>query len=241
MHGIAEIAVLLQIAQNTVETPSHGGIAQLLREFSNFVVNHWADIAKVMVALATLLSTGGALGGRFSWLQRYIAPRRKSDLIEQISKLAESMSKVRELPEWADDMNAEVRSTLRAEMETKLAELRKLQAAAVPAVRTHTGGAAVKTWLKYTFLWWIPKGFGAWIIHLCYYLLGVVIGLMSLGYLVAVLAPDPGTHIDAGDVTLAIVLYAVLGVPALVLRFFAVRIYRHQCEEALRKCEPQPA
>lgn len=240
MHVIAEIAVLLQNAQNA-GAANPATITQHLRNFSNFVVNHWSDIAKVMVALATLLSTGGVLGGRFSWLQRFIAPKRKSDLIEQISKLAESMSKVQELPEWAGDMNAQVRATLRIEMETKLAELKKLQASALPVVRTRGSGLPVRTWLKYAFLWWIPKGFGAWLIHLWYYLLVVVVGLMSLGFLVALLYPDPGTHVRAADVTLAVVLYAILGVPALVLRFFAVRIYRHQCEEALRKCEPLPA
>jgi hypothetical protein len=241
MHLIAEIAVLLQSAPNHTDPHQPGWFLQDLKNFSNAVVKHWSDIAKVVVALATLLSTGGVLGGRFSWLQRFIAPKRKAELVEQIGKLAENMSKAAELPEWASEMNSDVRATLKAELEMKLAELKKLQAPATKVHSSHSGASSVRNWLKYTFLWWWPRGFGAWLLHLSYYLLMVVIGLMSLGFLVAVLTPDPKTHIGATDITLAIVLYAILGVPALVLRFFAARIYKHQCEERLRQCESVPA
>lgn len=237
MHVIAGIVVLLQSAPAT-GSPEASGFLQHARDFSKFVSTHWSDIAKVMVALATLLSTGGVLGGRFSWLQRFIAPKRKADLIEQINKLAESMSKVQDLPEWAGEMNAEIRATLKAEMEAKLTELKKLQS---PVIWAHRGGSSVKSWLKYTFLWWKPKGVGAWVFHLSYYFLLLVIGLMSLGFLVSLTTPDPHTGklttVDATDVTLAIVVYAILGVPAMVLRFFAARIYKHQCEERLRQCD----
>ncbi|MFC5864430.1 hypothetical protein ACFPT7_19140 [Acidicapsa dinghuensis] len=237
MHVMVGITLLLQNA-SSAGNPDTPGFLQHARDFSKFVSNHWSDIAKVMVALATLLSTGGVLGGRFSWLQRFIAPKRKADLIEQISKLAESMSKVQDLPEWAGELNAEVRATLKAEMEAKLSELKKLQS---PPIWAHHGGSPVKSWLKYTFLWWKPKGFGAWAFHLSYYFLLAVIGLMSLGFLVGLMSHDPATgklaHVDAADVTLAIILYAILGVPAMVLRFFAARIHRNQCDEQLRQDE----
>lgn len=237
MHVIADIAILLQsgsLASNADGSWLPSWLPKDAKEVSHFVFSNWGNIVKIALALATLLSTGGALGGRFEWLQRFIAPKRRSDLLEQIGKLAESMSKMHELPEWAGEMNAEIRATLKAEMDMKLSELKKLQS---PVKREHSGGLSVKTWLKYSFLWWTPSGVGAWFFHIGYYLLLALVGLLSLAFLIAI----PGTHVDATDVTMAITLYAILGVPALVLRFFAAKIYRRQCDESLRRCEAQPA
>ena len=138
---IADIAILLH--SNSVATNADGsGLPKYAKDVSNFVFSNWGNIVKIALALATLLSTGGALGGRFEWLQRFIAPKRRSDLLEQIGKLAESMSKMHELPDWAGEMNAEIRATLKAEMDMKLSELKKLQS---PVKREHSGGLPVKT------------------------------------------------------------------------------------------------
>lgn len=230
MHAFADLAVLLQSASHAA-SPDGSKLPKDAKAIWDFAFSNWSNIVKIALALATLLSTGGALGGRFGWLQGFIAPKRRSDLLEQIGKLAESMSKMQELPEWAGDINAEIRATLRAEMEMKLTELKKLQK---PAKREYSGGLPVKIWLKYSFLWWKPKGFGAWCFHMSYYLMLTLIGLISMLFLVTI--RSPGTHIDTTDVTMAIILYAILGVPAMVLRFFAAKIYRHQCDDNVRKC-----
>jgi len=235
MHAFADIAVLLQNASHAA-SPDGSGLPKDAKAIWDFAFSNWSNIVKIVLALATLLSTGGALGGRFGWLQSFIAPKRRSDLLEQIGKLAESMSKMQELPEWAGDINAEIRATLKAEMQTKLNELENLQQ---PAKSAYSGGLSFKNWLKYSFLWWRPSGFGAWCFHVSYYLMLTILGLISLVFLIVILVPTE--HINATDVTMAVMLYAILGVPAMVLRFFAAKIYRHQCEDNARKCEPQPA
>jgi hypothetical protein len=234
MHVLAEIAVLLQNGSHTSSSDGWG-LLYYTKAVWSFVFSNWSNIVKLTLALATLLSTGGVLGGRFGWLQRFIAPKRRSDLVEQISKLAESMSKLHELPEWTGDLNAEIKAALRAEMEMKLSELKKLQQ---PVKWEYGNRWSVKSWLKYSFLWWRPRGFGAWCFHLSYYLLLALVGMTSLGLLLDILYSLQGTR---ADFSLAIRMYTILGVLAMVLRFFAVRIYRHQCDESSRKCEAQPA
>jgi hypothetical protein len=237
LHVIADIAVLL-LSGSQASNSNGSGLLYYAKAVWSFVFSNWSNIVKITLALATLLSTGGVLGGRFGWLQRFIAPKRRSDLVEQIGKLAESMSKLHELPEWTGDLNAEIKAALKTEMEMKLSELRKLQ----QTVKwEHSGGWSVKSWLKYSFLWWRPRAFGAWCFHLSYHLMLALVGITSLIFLTEILSPTPGTHIDSADVTIAITLYTILGVPAMVLRFFAAKIYRRQCDESLRKCEAQPA
>ena len=229
MHVIAEIAVLLQSGSPALNS-NGSGLLKFAQDVWNFVSSNWSNIVKITLALATLLSTGGALGGRFGFLERFIAPKRKSELLEQIGKLSETMSKMQELPEWAADMSAEIKTALKAEMEIKLSEFKRLQS---PTKWEYSGGLSVKNWFKYCFLWWRPRGFSAWCFHLSYYLMLALVIITSLIFLTEILSSAPGTHVDSADVTIAIILYTILGVPTMVVRFFAAKIHRHQCDESL--------
>jgi hypothetical protein len=194
------------------------------------------------------------------WLQDHDLRRRRAALTDDLTKLAKSLA---DLPQMADsDAVQRMRGALNAEMELGVRELILLQTH-VP--RHPVGVSSIVPGLKSMFLWWWPRGFKAWVLHLGFWASLIFLAFMTLGFSVensekkadaalheldgktappAVTAPaakstDTSEPTSAGTVVL---IYVLFGIPPLIFRRFAAGIHRRQCQEdAARAAAMRPA
>lgn len=163
-----------------------------------------------------------ALTTAFKWAQDHDRQRRKADLIERIAKLAKNISELPELPSPSGDATDRVRSALHVELESALRELTLLQ---THVSRRVIGVSSITSRLRSALLLYWPKGLIAWMLHIAFFVWLFFLALMTLGFFTG--KDDP--ELSNTSPIMLICIYAVLGVPPLIIRYYAARIHRRQC------------
>jgi hypothetical protein len=152
-------------------------------------------------------------------------------LTERISKLAKSVS---ELPDIsvATSNGITPRTALEAELNSAVTELTALQ---YRTSHRFAGVSTTTTRLRAALLLYRPKGFAAFALHTLFYLYSF--GLLFC--LVAVMADQSSPFISTAsagaffsDLLAFIAVFGVLGIPPLIIRYYAARIHRRQCLES---------
>jgi hypothetical protein len=163
-----------------------------------------------------------AIAAFIKWAQDHDQQRRKADLIERIAKLAKNISDLPPASESGTGATDRFRAALDLEMESLLRELTLLQS---HVSRRVIGVSSIASGLRSALLLYRPKGFAAWTLHLAFYLSLLLLAFMSLGFFAS--TSDHTTAPTSPGVV--IFIYIMLGVPPLILRFYAARIHRRQC------------
>ncbi|HEY9125507.1 MAG TPA: hypothetical protein VIM62_00180 [Acidobacteriaceae bacterium] len=180
------------------------------------------------------------------WLQDHDLRRRRVALTDDLTKLAKSLAELPQAPEF--EAVERMRLALHAEMELGVRDLLQMQA---HAPRRPVGVSSIAPGLKAMFLWWRPRGFAAWMLHLAFYSSLVFLAFMTLGMSVdssekkeqaaqraleAKLAPRESQEAQKPPVEAptsagtVVVIYVLFGVPPLIFRYWASGIHRRQCQ-----------
>jgi hypothetical protein len=170
-------------------------------------------ILKVAPLVPALLAAG------FKLAEDHGREKRKQTLVDLIAKLAKNIADLPTLPD--SDATARLRDAFHVELERAYAELRTLQNR---APRRTVGLSSITAGLRSAFLLYRPRGFAAWLLHLAFYTYLLLFGLITLG-LVAMFS-DPTMQDDKG---VEIFIYTIIGIPPLLLWYFASKIHRRQC------------
>jgi hypothetical protein len=184
----------------------------------------------ILPALATLIPTG--IIAAFKWAQDHTHSRRSVQLTQRISELAKSIS---ELPVISlSNANAAVtpQSALTAELESALRELTAIQVKESHHPRSVSVLATVTTKLRAILLLYRPKGFAAWALHLTFYAYSIFMFFV----LVAVVSDQTTPFFNTQslstfipDLLAFLCVFGIVGIPPVILRYFAARIHRKQC------------
>jgi hypothetical protein len=183
----------------------------------------------VWPALATLVPA--AITALFKIAQDHSRKRLGAQLTDRIASLAKCISELPEFP-LAGGTGVTPRTALTAELNSAVNELTALQ----NRVGRHLPGmTTMTTRLRAAFLLFRPKGFLAFTLHTLFYLYSF--GLIFC--LIAVMADRSSPFISTAsagaffsDLLAFIFIFGILGVPPLVIRYFAARIHRRQCLES---------
>ncbi|HTJ30578.1 MAG TPA: hypothetical protein VL346_08765 [Acidobacteriaceae bacterium] len=227
---------------------------------SNDTVKKLDHLVTVVVPLAgALIPTAAA--AMIKWLQDHDLRRRRASLTEDLTKLAKNLADLPPMPE--SPAVQQMRAALNTEMEAGVRELLLLQA---HAPRRSMGISSVAWGLKSMFLWWQPRGFKAWMLHLGFWASLLVIGFLTIGMsedsakkkaaisqhasstqslpdTSSSAATTQGNDADVPTTPLTVVMiYVLFGIPPLIFRHFAAGIHRKQCmEDAARAAAVQAA
>lgn len=215
------------------------------------------SFVKVAVPLLCALvpTTAAAV---IKWLQDHDLRRRRAALTDDLTKLAKNLSDLPAMPD--SDALQRMRDALNAEMEMGVRELVQLQAH-VP--RRTPGVSSIVPGLKSMFLWWRPRGFAAWMLHLGFWASLIFLAFMTLGFSAeqSEKKADAALHELDGKTTPApvstqqtppnpeptsagtvVAIYVLFGVPPLIFRRFAAKIHQRQClADAARAAAMQAA
>ncbi len=132
----------------------------------------------VLPAMATLIPA--AITAAAKWMQDHSHKRRSAELTQHISSLAKSISELPVLPLSSANPTVTPQSALTAELEAALRELTALQ---TKTGRSFTGASTITAKMRSAFLLFRPRGFTAWILHLCFYAyLPCFIFVLSVGW-----------------------------------------------------------
>jgi hypothetical protein len=185
----------------------------------------------VLPALATLVPAAAA--ATFKWLENHGGRRRSSELTERIATLSKSIAELPPIQLSATTLPSP-QAAMTAELESAIRELTALQAKAgrhlANSLATTTG--KVRSAL---LLYW-PKGFVAWMLHLCFFGWLMLIALFVIGISLPEeeagtggLAHAPGHFSSMSEFVIACF---IMGIPPLIFRYFAAWIHRRQCAQA---------
>jgi hypothetical protein len=193
-------------------------------------------ILKIAPLLPALLAFG------YKWASENGRDRRRTNLIERMATLAKNIAELPQLPGESGDATTRVRDAFQAELEGSYHELVLLQA---HAPHRTFGVSSVTLGLKSAFLFFRPRGFKAWILHIAFYVSLVLLAFLTLGFAVEKSAEHTATAIaqqakevdssgtDAQDEPISpgviIAIYVLFGTPPVVFRYFAMKIHRRQC------------
>jgi hypothetical protein len=190
------------------------------------------DVTKfVLPAIATLIPA--AITAAVKWMLDHSRKGRSVELTQRVSTLAKSISELPVLPLSSANPAVTPQSALTVELEAVLRELTVLQ---TKAAHSFTGVSTVTSMLRSAFLLYRPRGFKAWILHLCFYAyLPCFIFVLSVGG--ASSLPSAGdTAGTTSDILFNLVFFftsfGILGIPPLIIRHFAAKIHRQQCAPA---------
>jgi hypothetical protein len=236
MHVLSAIWLISDSIPNNL--PPDAG-----KKFDNFI--------KIAVPILSAL-VPAAVAALFKWLQDHDLRRRRSSLIEQLAGLAKHISELPVLPEPSSDAVVRMRMALNSELESGVRELTQLQAH-VPRrlAGVAPGVSSIVPGLKSMFLWWRPRGFAAWILHLAFYASLFFLAFMTLGFSTdgseqrgeaelhkldtkipapaAAPAPKQQSSSEPTSAGTVIGIYVIFGIPPLIFRHFAAGIHRRQC------------
>jgi hypothetical protein len=209
-------------------------------------VNHSAHVAGsiashlVWPTVAALIPASVTAG--FKWVQEYSGDRRKTVLTERVTTLAKGIA---ELPDVPLTAAATPRAALMAELEATVRELTTLQTRAPH--RLAGGFALSMAKLRSALLLYRPRGLTGWLLHLSFY---VYTSILLMGFLGMLIPDKPSTHAQTPaaaathQTSPAIATapiqtpvsnpslylgFAIIGIPPLVIRYFAAKIHRRQC------------
>lgn len=180
----------------------------------------------VWPALATLVPA--ALTALAKLAQDHSRKRLSEQLTDRISKLAKNVAELPEISVAAAN-GVTPRSALEAELNAAVNELTALQ---YRASHRFSGVSISTTRLRAALLLYRPKGLAAFTLHTLFYLYSF--GLIFC--LVAVMADQSSPFISTAsagaffsDLLAFVAIFGVLGVPPLIIRYYAAKIHRRQC------------
>jgi hypothetical protein len=183
----------------------------------------------VWPALATLVPAAVTALAKIT--QDHSRKRLSEQLADRISKLARNIS---ELPQVsvATATGVTPLSVLEAELNAAVNELTALQ---FRASHRFAGVSTTTTRVRAALLLYRPKGLAAVTLHTLFY----VYSFSLIFCLVAVMADQSSPFISTAsagsffsDLLAFIVVFGVLGIPPLIIRYYAVKIHRRQCVES---------
>ena len=183
----------------------------------------------VLPVLALLIP--GAVTAASKWILDHSHQRRSAELTERVSTLAKSIAELPVLPLPSVNPAVTPQSALTVELEAALHELTALQ---TRTRRSFSGVTSITSMVRSALLLFRPKGFTAWVLHLCFYAyLPCFIFVLSAGFAGAVLSKAGDTGGTPSDIVFRLVFFftafGILGIPPLIIRHFAVKIHRKQC------------
>jgi hypothetical protein len=186
-------------------------------------------LAKVFLpAFAALIPA--AITAAVKWMLDHSRKGRSAELTQRVSALAKSISELPVVPLSSANPTVTPQSALTVELEAVLHELTALQKR---TVHSFTGVSSITSMMRSAFLLFRPRGLKAWILHLCFYAyLPCFIFILSVGW-----ASDLPKAGDTAGTTSDILfnlfffftVFGILGIPPLIIRYFAVKIHRKQC------------
>ncbi len=170
--------------------------------------------------LATLIPA--AVTAVVTWTQEHSTTRRRLDISQRMLSLAKSISEFPEIPPHTAAAH-DPRAVLSDELNLLSEELKTLQAKSVKRPAAYT---TVPDRLRQAFLIYRPYGPLAWILHIIFYIYAPV--LVLIGLFVMLDIHDP-------DFRFIFLAYVILGVPPVVVRYFAARLHRKHCQPVSQK------
>ncbi len=186
----------------------------------------WATGTESRATMDTILKVAplvpAFLAAMFKLLEDHGRQTHKAALIESISKLAKNISELPELPPSDRSTTSKVREAFQVELERSYEELTALQRR---SPKRAVGFSSITAGLRSALLLYRPRGAAAWFLHLAFYGCLLFFAFMTIGVVAG--ASDPTSYHVTPGVT--IVIYTILGIPPLILRYFAIKIHRRQC------------
>lgn len=188
----------------------------------------------VWPALATLVPV--AVTSAFKWMQDHSSNQRSAVLIDRITTLAKQITEVPEVQLSGALHPVTPQSALTAELESALRELTVMQHRA--NTRRFRGFTNTGARIRAALLLYRPQGITAWLLQLAFYAYSV-----ALIFALLAITTDQSTPLIASvsDLFAFIFIFGVLGVPPLILRYFASRVHARQCTEAYMAAETSAA
>lgn len=179
----------------------------------------------VSLALATLIPA--VVTAAVKWVQDRSRFTRSTQLTERISALSKSIAELPEVTLTGALGTVTPRSALTAELETALKELNNLQK---KTARSLSGVYSTTTsTLRAALLLYRPKGFGALLLHVAFYLYSFLLILLAVSL---VTQKDTFDKTSTGafviDIALFFFFFGVLGIPSAIMRYFAHKIHLAQ-------------
>ena len=204
----------------------------LQTDVSKHVNENVSHLSKVIwQVLATVVTIG--VPTVFKWVQDHSRTRRRIELTERVSALAKSIS---ELPADVPGLTAHVtpRDALQTELDAVLRELTGLQAKAPHRLGGIVGATAS---VRSMFLLYKPEGGVAWTLHFAFFSYAGVLFFLFMAVMTDSTASPFNKTKTASDFFTDLVAYmflvAIFSIPAFTLRYFAAKIHRRQCAQAL--------
>lgn len=180
----------------------------------------------VWPALATLVPA--AVTAVFRWMQDHSSRQRSAALTERIADLSKKIGEIPELPLNNGASALTPKSVLTVELQSAMHELTAIQRkSSLLRLRGITSAAAR---MRAALLFYRPQGVVAWFLHLTFYAYSILL----IFFLVLLTTGESSTPLIASvsDAFAFIAIFGVLGIPPLVLRYFAARIHTAQCAKA---------
>lgn len=178
-------------------------------------------------ALGALITLAG--GTLWKWMQAHSHERRSAELTKRICSLSKSIHELPQLSLPSDALPVGPQAALAAELKSAIHELTALQTRPSRSI----GLASLTAKMRSGLLLYRPKGAPAWTLHIVFY----AYLLCFLAFMWIGLSPDTSNPADptlqpesfAFKVFLFVFVFAILGIPLLIIRFFAARIHEKQC------------
>jgi hypothetical protein len=177
-------------------------------------------------ALATLVPAG--VTAAVSWTQSHSRDRRRTELTDRICVLAKSILELPDIAMPNPALAVTPKAALVAELESAVRELSHLQEG---WSRRFAGATSLGSRLRAIFLLYKPKGAAAYALHAVFYLYSICMVALFITML-GMLAEANSASEFTSNLVGVIVVFMALGIPPLVLRYFASRIHHRQCLEA---------
>jgi hypothetical protein len=190
-------------------------------------------------ALAALIPL--ASGALLKMLQGHSHERRSTELTQRISSLTKTIHDLPQLSLPGTALGVTPQAALTAELQSAIHELTVLQNSPSRGFAFSTFTAKIRSAL----LLYQPKGLAAWTLHIVFYAyLICFVVIMWAGFLpdnTSDLGPASQHESFAFKLFLFIFVFGVLGVPPLIIRYFAARIHEKQRPKKQDAAQPLPS
>jgi hypothetical protein len=191
-------------------------------------------LSKILLpALATLVPA--AVTAVVKWVQDSTGKRRSVALTERISTLAKNISDLPEISLSNPAIALTPRAALTAELETAIRELTALQGKEQHRINISLASTTAR--LRSALLLYRPKGFVAWMLHLSFYTYSVTLVLILIMLMSPSKNDSPVVSFRSpseffSSLTIFVMVFGALGVPPMIVRYFAAKIHRKQCAQS---------
>jgi hypothetical protein len=203
-------------------------------DVSKHVNENVSQLSKVIwQILATVVTIG--VPTVFKWVQDHSRTRRRIELTERVSALSKSIADLpADVPGSASTVHVTPRDALQTELDSVVRELTGLQAKAPHRLGGIAGATAS---IRSMFLLYKPEGGVAWTLHFAFFSYAGVLFFLFMAVMTDSTASPFNKTKTASDFFTDLVAYmflvAIFSIPAFTLRYFAAKIHRRQCAQAL--------